>query len=166
MGQSRKQILTIALAAWMLPLGVALGSAATGPLVTTIVTDPLTGVALGGIDPVSYFTEGMPRPGLPAYEYDWQGVAWYFRNAANRDAFEASPEVYAPAFGGHGVMSLARGFLSDGDPQIYLVRDERVLLFYSLGNRDAFLMSEEAAWRAAEANWARLKGGLLGPVRE
>ena len=127
-----------------------------GSLSSAYVTDPLTGVALDGMDPVSYFTEGEPRQGLPDYEYDWQGVAWYFVNAANRDAFARSPATYAPQFGGHSAMGLARGYLSDGNPRVYLLVAKRLYLFYSAANRDAFAMAPAAAIDSARANWVRI----------
>ena len=55
-----------------------------------------------------------------------------------------SPEIYAPQYGGHGAMSVARGFLSDSDPQIYTVFKQRLYLFYSAGNREAFLLAPDA----------------------
>lgn len=153
MRQIRKQILTIGLL-----LGAIFGAfpAAGASIVTTIVTNPLTGIALDGFDPVSYFTEGEPLLGSAGYALDWGGVTWYFASAANRDAFEKAPDVYAPQFGGHGAMSLARNFLSDGNPRVYLVMGERLYLFYSGANRDAFTMSPEKALQDAMKNWETL----------
>lgn len=153
MRQIRKQTLTIGL---LLALSLAIPAAHAGGLTPGIVTDPLTGVALDGMDPVSYFTDPEPQQGLPDYEYDWQGAAWYFANAANRDIFARSPETYAPQFGGHAAMSLARGYLSDGDPRIYAVVAKRLYLFYSTANRDAFEMAPAPAIDAARVNWARI----------
>lgn len=132
-------------------------------LVSTIVTDPLTGVAIDGYDPVSYFTDASPQQGVPDFEYDWGGVPWYFENAANRDAFTRHPEVYAPQFGGHCLMSLSRGFLSDGRPQLFAVYGQRLYLFYSAANREAFLLSKRHAVEVAEGNWPRLSAALSGP---
>jgi hypothetical protein len=164
MRQSRKQILTMALAGLIIAAGpaVPLARASVSALVTTIVTDPLTGVALDGFDPVSYFLDG-PRQGRPEFEYVWAGVPWYFANAANRDAFIRAPRTYAPAYGGYGVMSLARGYLSDGDPHVYLIRNDRMLLFFSPENRAAFELAEAAALAAADTNWPRLQAELIGP---
>ena len=55
------------------------GSAAIQPalgqsIVTWVQTDPLTGIAMGGMDPVSYFTEPAPLPGHPDYEFVWMGA--------------------------------------------------------------------------------------------
>lgn len=138
------------------------GPIAAASIVTIIVTDPLTGVAIDGFDPVSYFTEPTPLEGKPDYEYYWSGVPWYFATAANRDVFIGHPEVYAPRFGGHGAMSLARGFLSDGNPRIYVIHRQQLYLFYSAGNRDAFMLAPEQAIADAEANWPALEAGLTG----
>jgi hypothetical protein len=132
-------------------------------LVTTVVTDPLSGVAIDGYDAVSYFTDPEPQPGKPDFEYDWQGVPWYFEKAANRDVFMRNPEVYAPQFGGYCVTSLSRGYLSDGKPRLYLVRALKLYFFYSTANRDAFQLSPEEALKAAVANWPKLLPGLVGP---
>jgi YHS domain-containing protein len=157
MRQIRKQILTIGL----LIAGLfAVTPALSASVVTAIVTNPLTGVALDGYDPVSYFTENEPQLGSAGYAYDWGGVTWYFASAANRDAFKSDPAVYAPQFGGHGAMSLARGFLSDGNPRVYLVLGERLYLFYSGANRDAFTMLPEKAMGDAMDNWKKLSATL------
>ena len=163
MRQKRKQILTISLAialglaVFALPVAVPAAS-----LVTTVVTDPLTGVALEGYDPVTYFTEPDPQPGQPDFEYQWGGVPWYFISAANRDVFIRNPEVYAPQFGGHCVMSLSRGYLSDGKPRLYLIDGMKLYLFYSVANRDAFLQSDVTSLREAQGNWMGLAEGLTG----
>jgi hypothetical protein len=133
---------------------------AAASIVTTIVTDPLTGVAIDGYDPVSYFTDPQPLEGRPDFEYYWGGVPWYFATAANRDVFINDPEIYAPRFGGYCAMSLARGFLSDGNPRIYLIEGRQLYLFYSTGNRDAFLLSSGKAVTDAEANWPELAATL------
>jgi hypothetical protein len=162
MRQIGKEILTLVL---------LFGLAAAGPVraesvVTAIVTDPLTGVALEGYDPVTYFTDPEPRQGVPDYEFYWGGVPWYFVSAANRDVFMRAPEVYAPQHGGHCVMSLARGFLSDGQPRIFVIERMKLYLFYSAANREAFLIAKEAALEDAESHWAELSKELSGPVPE
>lgn len=161
MRQIGKQILTIA----AMLLGLA-APAAAASLVTSIVTDPLTGVAIDGFDPVSYFTGSEPQQGLPDYEYEWSGVPWYFANAANRDIFIRAPEVYAPQFGGHCLMSLSRGYLSDGKPRLYAIEAMKLYFFYSAANREAFLLSRGPALALAEANWPGLAAGLIGPTMD
>jgi YHS domain-containing protein len=158
MRQICKQILTIA------ALLVFAASSQAAGLVTTIVADPLTGVALEGFDAVSYFIEPAPQPGKPEFEADWGGVPWYFASAANRDVFLRYPEVYAPQFGGHCATSLGRGYLSDGKAGLYAVEGMKLYLFYSTANREAFLMSRSATIAAAEGKWPVLAEQLTGPA--
>lgn len=162
MRQIGEKSLTMAAAALALALTMAFAPAVAvaGSIVTTIVTDPLTGVAIEGYDPVTYFTEPVPQLGRSDYEYYWAGVPWYFVNAANRDVFIQSPEVYAPQHGGHCVMSLARGYLSDGKPRIYVVAGRKLYFFHSVANRDAFMLARAQATRDAEANWPRFAAEL------
>lgn len=158
MAKIRKDFLTIF--ALVLTLGAIGLPAAAAPVVTAIVTDPLTGVAIDGFDPVSYFADDAPQKGRPDFEYDWSGVTWYFANAANRDVFIAAPEVYAPQYGGYCTMALARGYLSRGNPGIYLVSGGRLRLFYSAANREAFNLSAAEAEQKAAKNWPRLSERL------
>ena len=164
MRQKRKQNLTITaligalLCALLLAPVVARGAS----LVQTIVTDPLSGVAIDGYDAVSFFTEPEPQQGWPDYEYVWQGVSWYFASAANRDVFIRNPDIYAPQFGGHCATSLSRGFLSDGKPRLYVIEQMKLYLFYSLANREAFVATSTVATRSANATWYKLLPGLTG----
>ena len=158
MRQTGKHALTIVI--WLLM--ATLGRAES--LVTTIVTDPISGVAIDGFDPVSYFIDTEPQPGKPDFEYVWQGVPWYFESAANRDVFIRNPDVYAPQYGGHCVTALSRGYLSDGKPQLFVIEALKLYLFYSTANRDAFLLSKPATLKTAAENWRKLSADLLGPA--
>ncbi len=164
MRQKRKQNLTITaligalLCALLLAPMVARGAS----LVQTIVTDPLSGVAIDGYDAVSFFTEPEPQQGWPDYEYVWQGVPWYFVSAANRDVFIRNPDIYAPQFGGHCATSLSRGFLSDGKPRLYAIEQMKLYLFYSLANREAFVSTSAVTTTSANATWYKLMPGLTG----
>ena len=62
-----------------------------------IFTGLVSGVAVGGYDPVSYFTQNKPVRGSKEFTARHDGVSWWFASAANRDAFLANPDRYAPA---------------------------------------------------------------------
>ncbi len=129
-------------------------------IITYVQTDPLTGIAMDGMDPVSYFTEPAPLPGRPDYEFTWMGAPFQFANAANLAVFTRDPEIYAPQYGGHGAMSMSRGFVSDSEPLIYTVYKQRLYLFYSASNREAFLLSPDAAAIRGEEHWQVLSKTL------
>jgi len=124
------------------------------------VTDPLSGSAIGGMDPVSYFTEPEPLMGKADYEYSWKDVSWFFATEANREVFRSAPEAYVPQFGGYGLAALSRGYLSSGNPHIYFVYNRRLYLFYSAGNREAFILEKAAMVNYAFDNWLKLRDQL------
>jgi YHS domain-containing protein len=162
MPQTSKQILTMLAVVLPLlgPVSAYIGAPLAQSVVSYITVDPLTGIAIGGHDPVSYFTESAPLRGLPEFEYEWMGAPWQFASAANLEVFKRNPEIYAPQYGGHGAMGMARGFVSDSDPRIYTLFKQRLFLFYSASNREAFLLSPDAAARQGAANWPALSKNL------
>lgn len=162
MKQISKQILT--LFAVILPLcglvPAMVREAAAQSVVSYILTDPFTGIAIGGMDPVSYFTEEAPLPGNRNIEFIWQGAPWLFATEANREVFRRNPALYAPQYGGHGAMSMARGFISEADPSLYTVFKQRLYLFYSAANREAFLLAPDAAAIRGGEHWQVLSKTL------
>jgi hypothetical protein len=126
------------------------------------VVDELSGVALDGFDPVSYFLGDGPKPGLPEYELVWSGVAWRFASAANREAFRSDPEAYAPRFGGYDAEAVARGLTVRANPWLSVVRADGLYLFRSDHDRARFVADPAIADKALE-RWASLKSGLVQP---
>lgn len=62
-----------------------------------------TAVALGGVDFVDLATKAataVPSIGSSDFSATLSGYTFHFLNAANRDAFNADPWTFAPAYGG------------------------------------------------------------------
>ena len=64
------------------------------------VNADLFGIAIKGYDPVAYFTEQRAIIGSDELEHEWQGARWRFANAKHKEMFAATPERYAPQYGG------------------------------------------------------------------
>jgi len=126
------------------------GRAATSELT---VADRLSGVALGGFDPVAYFSEGAALEGRPEHEYMLDGMAWRFRNAGNRAAFARDPAVYRPGFGGYDPVVLAEQRPVPGDPRIWAIHESRVYLFATEGSRRRFLDDPQRLLQTAGEAW-------------
>ncbi len=94
--------------------------------------------ALHGFDPVAYFTDDGPTGGKSAIEATWNGAAWRFASAANRAAFLADPEAYAPQFGGYDADAMTTGRVVEADPAIFLVTPDGLFLFRDRAARDRF----------------------------
>lgn len=116
------------------------------------VPDPITGYAIGGHDPVSFFVDGRPRKGNRAHEYKWGGAEWIFVNEGNMAAFARDPEAYAPMFAGCGGYALSEGFATAGNPFIYAVVDGRLVFFHSVVNRFLFVVNATSLLKAAKEN--------------
>ena len=124
------------------------------------VVDPYTGIAIGGYDPVAYFTDRRARKGRPELAVQWQGAIWLFANEGNLAAFRDAPRIYAPQYGGHGAMAVARGFAARGKPTLWRLRKQRLFLFFSPANRHAWDLQPDSEIIAADRNWPRLEKTL------
>ena len=83
------------------------------------------GLAIRGIDPVAYFTEGAPVPGDPAHALDWNGATWRFASAENRARFDAAPERHAPRYGGFCAWAVAvKGELYSTQPENFTIFED------------------------------------------
>jgi hypothetical protein len=131
-------------------------------LTEVFAVDELTGVALSGFDPVSYFLGEGPKAGLPEHEVIWSGVAWRFASAANREAFLRDPETYAPRFGGYDATSVAQGLTVRANPWLSVVRSDGLYLFRTDHGRARFVADPGLAAKAEE-RWASLKPVLVQP---
>lgn len=137
--------------------------AALPPAVGTteiFVGDDWSGFAVGGFDPVSYFTPLGPQPGRDGVELIWGGLAWRFAGPANRAAFEHDPQVYAPRIGGYDPTAAAEGRLVAGAPILFLVSEGRLYLFRNDHARARFLADPTIAAKA-EARWPELSRRLV-----
>ena len=119
-------------------------------------------IGLVGYDPVAYFPEGGGKAakGLISISTEHEGVTYRFASEAHKAAFIKSPAKYLPAFGGWctwAVAELAKRV--DADPESYVVKDGRLLVFYrdpALDTRALFLKTPDAMLKKADANWPAL----------
>jgi hypothetical protein len=123
-------------------------------------TDPHSGLALAGRDPVAYHLDARARPGVGRYEVVWGGTAWRFAGEANRAAFLRTPNLFAPRLAGYDAEAAAEGRLVETDPDLFLIRSGRLYLFRTETSRERFRTDPGLASRA-EANWPKLEAALV-----
>jgi hypothetical protein len=134
--------------------GLGLASAPIGAGATErVVADRHTGLAISGYDSVAYFTERGALLGRSDLELALAGAVWRFRNEGNRAAFAANPDVFMPRFGGYDPIALARGASAAGHPELWVVAEDRLYLFYSEAARATFAENPDRAIDAAERRW-------------
>src|SRR3954447_9054336 len=146
-----KQNAFIAVLSGLALAGIAL--AAQAGTTERLVADRYTGLAIGGYDPVAYFTDAQPRVGRAAFEAAEAGAIWRFRNEGNRAFFVKHPEIYGPQFGGYDPVDVARGVAVAGQPRFWLVAGQRLFLFGRAAHRDAFAADPARVLREARQRW-------------
>ncbi|KCZ92909.1 YHS domain-containing (seleno)protein [Hyphomonas johnsonii] len=120
-----------------------------------IYTGRFSSTALQGHDPVAYFTDGAPLKGSDAFTTEYKGATFRFASAANRDAFIADPEMYAPQYGGYCAWAMADGKYAKGDARYWKIVDGKLYLNYNRSIQDkwnadipGFVARADAAWSA------------------
>lgn len=115
------------------------------------------GVAIGGADPVAYFTEATYVPGNAEYAYEWQGATWQFASAENRDIFAENPEQYAPEYGGFCAWAVAaKNTLVPIDPEAWSVVDGKLYLNANQKVQTNWLKDVPGFIFEADSNWPTL----------
>jgi hypothetical protein len=128
-------------------------AALAGGMTERIVVDRFTGLAIGGYDPVAFYTDAKPVPGSPDFELPYGGAVWRFANFGNRAAFAARPDVYMPRFGGYDPVGVAHGVAVAGRADIWLINGGRLFLFYDSHRLDSFAADPERIADTAERRW-------------
>jgi YHS domain-containing protein len=154
-----RRILAGLLAVWFVATVAAFSTkAATSE---RIVSDPLSGLALYGYDPVAYFTDRAARPGGAEYEFRFAGLVWRFRSEANRAAFMRAPEDFVPEFGGHDPLAVSTGVPLEGNPAFFAVHEQKLLLFAREESLAKFLANPKNLFDAAANAWPAVQKKLV-----
>ena len=80
-------------------------------------------VGVSGYDLVSYHTGEKPLRGNGNHLAVHDGVTYLFVNEENKEAFEANPQKYTPAYGGYCAYGVTVGKKFVGDPDVWEVVD-------------------------------------------
>ena len=134
-------------------VGAPLVAAAKSP---EIYTGWLSSSAVGGYDPVAYFTAGRPVAGNSGIAYQWKGVTWRFASEKNRDLFKAEPARYAPQYGGYCAWAVSQGYTAKGDPNHWKVVDGKLYLNYDASVQKNWEQDIPGHITNANRNWPKV----------
>jgi YHS domain-containing protein len=137
-------------AALILVAAVPIAAQAKSP---EIFTGLVKGVAVGGYDPIAYFTDKKPVKGKADISYSWKGATWHFASEQNRDAFKAEPEKFAPQYGGYCAYAVSKGATAKGDPQVWKIVGGKLYLNLSKGVQSTWEKDIPGNIKAADKNW-------------
>ena len=118
----------------------------------------INGIAIHGIDPVAYFTQGAPVRGHADHALTWRGATWLFASMANMEAFMANPEAYCPKYGGYCAYAVARDYLANTVPEAWTIFDGALYLNYSVNVRQLWLEDPVGNIALADGHWPEILG--------
>jgi YHS domain-containing protein len=113
----------------------------------------VNGVAVGGYDPVAFFTAGKPTPGKTEFTHDHDGAVWRFATAESREAFKADPAKYAPQYGGYCAWAISQGYTAKGDPNAWSIVNGKLYLNYNKAVQKGWEESKAVNIKKGDANW-------------
>jgi YHS domain-containing protein len=106
------------------------------------------GLAIGGYDPVAYFTRNKAVKGSKEFAVSDQGVTYYFSSAADKEEFKKNPAHYEPQYGGWCAYAMGKdGAKVEVDPGTFKIVDGKLFLFYN-----HFFTNTLKTWNKDEAN--------------
>ena len=111
------------------------------------------GKAINGYDPVAYFNQRDAVAGSEQYSVSWNGADWYFSSEANKQAFQAAPEQFAPKFGGYCSFAVSKGFTAYIDPAAFEIFEGNLYLFADQNVRRDWLNGQPETLKQSERNW-------------
>lgn len=116
-----------------------------------------TGLALRGVDPVSYLSKGGPEQGDFKITAVHQGAIYRFKTEENKAAFTAAPDKYLPQYGGYCAMGVKMGQKLDGDPSVFTIVDGKIYLNVAPAVADMWRPQAADNIKAANDAWVKIK---------
>jgi YHS domain-containing protein len=148
--------IALALGAAALLIG---GAARAAPPINTLQPGLFGGhgeTAILGYDTVAYFTDGKPVKGQDAFVHEWQGAKWKFASQAHLEQFKASPEQYAPQYGGYCAYGVANDNLVSIEADKFRIVDGKLYLNYNADVQEKWIKDIPGFIRLADAKFMSL----------
>ncbi len=121
-----------------------------------VYTGTFSSSAVGGYDPVAYFTEHKPVKGNAKISTEYKGAKWYFASNENRDKFVAAPDQFAPQYGGYCAWAVSQGYTASGDPLAWKIVNNKLYLNYDADIQKKWEVSIPEFIQKADANWPKV----------
>lgn len=132
------------------------GASSTIHAENKVNTGLFNNTAIKGYDPVAYFSEGKPVKGTKKYKAEWSGASWHFSSEANKEAFVADPEKYAPQYGGFCAWAVSQGYTAGIDPNAWDIVDGKLYLNYNKSVQETWSKDRASLIDQADQNWPEI----------
>ena len=150
----KRVISPLAVAMWVTAAfnALALDDATTNKLVSSAYNQT-NGVAIKGYDPVAYQTDNKALKGDAKFSATHNGVMFHFAGSANRDLFIATPEKYAPQYGGYCAFGVTKGYKADINPNAFAIIDGKLYLNYDTKVQTMWRKNTAGSITIANSRW-------------
>lgn len=115
------------------------------------------GKAIKGYDPVAFFTDAKPMMGKDSLAFMWNGANWFFSDRAHLESFRATPEKYAPQYGGYCAYGTSQGHKAPTEVDTWTVVDGKLYFNYNKKVKELWVKDQTALITKADANWPMIK---------
>ncbi|WP_462253671.1 YHS domain-containing (seleno)protein [Ekhidna sp.] len=112
--------------------------------------------AIKGYDPVAYFKNEEPIKGSSEFALKWKEADWYFSSKENLDAFKATPEKYAPQYGGYCAFGVSKGAIYKIEPEAWKIVDGKLYLNYNKSIQKKWEANQADFIVKADSNWPKV----------
>ncbi|MGB5865758.1 MAG: YHS domain-containing (seleno)protein [Sulfitobacter sp.] len=114
------------------------------------------GVAIDGYDTTAYWTSGAPAEGQTDHVVNWAGVPWRFGSAEDAEKFAATPDAFAPQFGGFCTRAMSFKKVVNGDPEVWRLYGDKLYLFAQPVGGTKFDEGQDTMIEKAQKFWDTL----------
>ncbi len=133
-------------------VGLSVSAHAIDPIYTPLFSDK----AIRGYDTVAYFTKGEAIEGKKQFSTQYKGATWLFESQAHLDLFIASPEKYAPQYGGYCAYAVAQNTTASIKPELFTIHEGKLYLNYNKSINDKWTNSRDDFIEQANKNWPKI----------
>ena len=124
------------------------------------------GIALKGMDPVSYFSGDGPMKGSASFTLNHDGAVYRFTSEKNRELFKAAPVQYLPAYGGWCSYGITQGKKLNIDPDAWVLVDGKLYLQLNLGTQKVWNGNQQRNIEIADRLWPEISKAPASALNE
>ena len=151
----RKKVINMKTSSLLTAFLVATAISCTHKKTTEIFTT--ASQAIGGYDPVSYFTEDRAVKGREEFSYKWKDATWLFSSKQNLDSFTTSPMKYSPQYGGWCAFGCSNERKATTDPNAWTIVDGKLYLNHNAEVKEKWVKEQKQRIELADKNWPVIK---------
>ncbi|MCB0745146.1 MAG: YHS domain protein [Ignavibacteriae bacterium] len=113
----------------------------------------VSNIAIDGYDMVDYFAKKEADKGMQIFFTSWKEFNWLFNDDGNKKRFKASPEKYAPQFGGYCSYLVTKNIAYPPNPKVWHIYKKKLYLFSNEDRKQLFISDIDNNIANASEKW-------------